>query len=266
MATLWRQCWDEFQERNTQLLLKTHTTTVTSVTHTHIHNHADLIINNTYIAHTQSSVCTLNFTHMLSCATNFSLGYSVAVGEFTGDSEQGEKANSSLQLTTYSTRGIPHCTNDINSHPATPSKILACLQPQRCLYTLKSGPQEDCEGCDGVSDREWTAGWQCLGLNSEVVMRTVSVCLGHDPEGTGLREALIKGFPLRHFWLIRMISGRLHRPLQVSSWSRVSSGHEILGGKRGRHATWHRVIKNMQVGKSAFEFIFKLFVKWILQE
>lgn len=36
------------------------------------------------------------------------LGYSVAVGEFTGDSEQGEKARSSLQLTAFSSRGNPH--------------------------------------------------------------------------------------------------------------------------------------------------------------
>lgn len=36
------------------------------------------------------------------------LGYSVAVGEFTGDSQQGEKARSSLQQTTFSSRGIPH--------------------------------------------------------------------------------------------------------------------------------------------------------------
>lgn len=37
-----------------------------------------------------------------------SAGYSVAVGEFTGDSEQGEKASNSLPLTTSSTGGIAH--------------------------------------------------------------------------------------------------------------------------------------------------------------
>lgn len=60
-----------------------------------------------YIRHmqlTHSVVYRVNFTHMSSCATNFSLGYSVAVGEFTGDSEQGEKANNSLQLTTCGAR------------------------------------------------------------------------------------------------------------------------------------------------------------------
>ena len=52
-----------------------------------------------------------------------------------------------------------------------------------------------------------------------------------------------------------MISGRLGRALQVSSESRVSSGLEILGGEGDTQAE-QRFIKDVQVEKSAFEFIF----------
>lgn len=55
---------------------------------------------------------------------------------------------------------------------------------------------------------------------------------------------------------MRLISGRLRRPLQIQSWSRVSPGFEILGEKRDGSATQHHFIEDVQVGESAVEFIF----------
>lgn len=68
----------------------------------------------------------------------------MAVGEFTGDSEQGEKGN--------------------NSSPNTPRPEAEASQTlttaAHCSLTdlLKTDQQNHCEGRDSVSDRAWTAG------------------------------------------------------------------------------------------------------------
>lgn len=71
------------------------------------------------------------------CNPFLSLGYSVAVGEFTGDSEQGEK---SPQFITTKPRSLP-----------TPANTVAVTHRSRQLDARR----EHCEGVFG--DKEWTA-------------------------------------------------------------------------------------------------------------
>ena len=165
--------------------------TATSVTSTHTHTH----MNSCILKLDKETWHNTELIPPVSChvqLVSLSLGYSVAVGEFTGDSEQGEKANNSLQLTTCSTRGIPR-----QRQAAT---LQRRLKPSMLVVSASHSwiLGEHCGPCDGLSDRERTAGGQCLGLNSGPVMRTVSGRLGRDPEGTGLQEPLIKGFPVLH--------------------------------------------------------------------
>lgn len=163
-----------------------------------------------------------HFTHMLSRATDFSLGYSVAVGEFTGDTEQGEGANDLLRQTARTHR------------PSSPSKRklqkrhFSSVWNTECLKSPLS-PKGCWEPCEG-SDRVKRYGVDCpvaVGLDSVAVMRTVSVCLGHDPDGDWTLAITDKGISCPLLWLIRMISGRLHRALQDQrSASRFSSGFQ----------------------------------------
>ena len=151
--------------------------------HTHTKPHAEttvliqIMIRND-IAGVSYSLPRVNCLHVQ--PISLSLGYSVAVGEFTGDSEQGEK---SPQFITTK----PHVVPEESLATGTGERSRTALSPAGC--------QEGAlwRGVCGVRDKEWTAVWQCLGQNSRRSNENCLCMSGSRPRGDRTSGTTDKG-------------------------------------------------------------------------